>query len=351
MQYWELLRSKNAYFKVTGSFFSPNYLGIYISLVLIVSIWHLVSNKSFNVKKLVLIIIMIVLFLSVIVMSNSRTSWIAVLSGTSVLFFTSNKSNRWLKMIPNIVKTGILFLLLVICILIGQFLYSLKPESVRGRVLITKITFDEIAKKPIYGHGLFTFAKGYNIAKAEYFMNEDRSWEEVEVASYVYTAFNDYLLLWYELGSLTLLLFIIFMIFLLSRVEINAQSRLGMALITCISVSSLFHSSINETTLVLMGLFGIGLVSINRRAIYLPYIINLKPMVIVIAVLIGLIGSSVLSRKLVSINDFKSAFKKKGKYLWKNSLNCSRYLKTIEIQISGLEVCYTNMVIKKMVMY
>lgn len=80
-----------------------------------------------------------------------------------------------------------------IMVLAGYLLFSLKPDSARGRLFMWKITCRVIMEKPLAGHGTNNFAVAYGHAQEDYFATGNyESWEERVAGSPEY-AFNEYL--------------------------------------------------------------------------------------------------------------------------------------------------------------
>jgi len=256
LQYFEIVTSKSTYFLLKGTYSSPNFFAIYLGCGFVILIWFLfVSTLQRKWIKGVLIV-MAFLFFILIVLSKSRGTWLSVLGALFVLFFSSGKILDFLRKVSITKK-----IVLAVGIFIGIFIsakamYALKPASVNGRSLIVKITLKEIAKKPFIGNGLYSFKAGYNKAKAIYFNEEERPWEEIKVANYVSTAFNDYLVLGYELGLLGLFLFFSILILLFFNLKTTNETRIGMALLFTIVTFSLFNTTIHRPSLLLLGVLG-----------------------------------------------------------------------------------------------
>lgn len=80
-----------------------------------------------------------------------------------------------------------------IMVLAGYLLFSLKPDSARGRLFMWKITYRAIMEKPLAGHGTDNFAVAYGKAQEDYFATGNyEPWEERVAGSPEY-AFNEYL--------------------------------------------------------------------------------------------------------------------------------------------------------------
>lgn len=150
------------------------------------------NNKSGWIGKIIVLII-----LSAIIMSYSRTGILCVI--VTVLFFFGCHNNKKHKM------QLYCFLLLLPLVAI---LYLLRPESANGRMLIYKILISNILDVPITGYGIHGFREKYMAFQAEYFRNNCGSSYSM-LADNVLFPFNEYLHLYMcfgFLGLLTLLL-------------------------------------------------------------------------------------------------------------------------------------------------
>src|SRR5690606_31275240 len=117
-----------------------------------------------------------------------------------------------------------LFAILLVVLVIGFGLYTIKNGSADGRVLIWQVTSQLIKQKPITGHGSGAFAALY--------MNEQANWFEAgkgtEVQSMVAGSpeapFNEVLKLWLEKGLLAVVLAGVLLYFLLRDKSLPAAS-------------------------------------------------------------------------------------------------------------------------------
>lgn len=323
LQYVEILNSKNEHFKLVGSFTSPNFFGAYLGLGLSILVWYLFIKKIKRKSTAVLSVFCIMLFTTLIVLSNSRTTWLAFIGVLFVFICTSKKTTFLLNKLSATKKSFGFLLLLLISFGAGIFLYSLKPESVNGRILVAKISLLEIEKKPILGHGLRSFARDYNKAKALYFMSENRSWDELKIGSYVYTPFNDFLLIAFELGIIVLLFLIVLLFVTIVKVEINIKTRIGLALLINLCIQALFTSPSSAISLMLIGIFGCALLikfgNFNMYFIKLPMKSNTSLRVTIF--IISCIGISLSYSTYVNKNKLQTFYVTQIGSLNKNTLN------------------------------
>ncbi len=309
LQYTGALEVEKSYFLLLGSFSSPNFLAAYLSFGFSIVIWSLLIKKNISKTAKTLSIFLLILFGSVILISKSRATWLALVGGLSTLLITSKKYYSLIKQSSLLKKTLSTSFLIVAIVPCSYFLYNLKPASVNGRILVAKITSQEILKKPITGHGILSFAGGYNEAKASYFSKTERPWEEVQNATYVFTAFNDYLLLLYEVGIPITLFGCTLLLLTLLKTSINVFSRIGLALFINILILSLFTSPLGVVPLTTISFFSftILLTSIKTKKTAIPPKTKLIMRSLIIC--IAIIGISINTTRLYSSNKLRTYYK------------------------------------------
>ncbi|MDG1805930.1 alpha/beta hydrolase-fold protein [Flavicella sp.] len=258
LQYNKTMTSGNPFFKLTGTFYSPNILGSFLGVCLTSICCILFLQKRYlKTKHILFLTIPGIILMFCFINTQSRGAWLGFLVSIVTLMLTS-KSFKTRRQSLHKLTSGILFGLLIVMMIVGtKLLYNLKPDSVDGRLFAAKITITEILKKPLIGHGTFSFAKVYNKSKVEYFENKDRPWNEIKNATYEFTPFNDYLLIAVELGIpfLILLMFLLYCLFIAST--INKNTRYAIAILANLLICALFNNLI--TNLSLMTLFFLAL--------------------------------------------------------------------------------------------
>ncbi|WP_010178992.1 alpha/beta hydrolase-fold protein [Aquimarina agarilytica] len=271
LQYQSILPSKNEYFVLTGTFTSPNYLGLFLSIGAVLLSWYLLCFETKNKKKRIIALFVFCFLMLPIILSKSRTSWLVLLTGFSYLLVSSGV----LKKLFNVISKKIALLIAMVFTAIIAYgiinLYSFKKDSADGRLLIAKITSQEILKKPFLGHGLFSFEGGYNSAKTTYFNETKRPWSEVKLGNYAFDTFNDYLYLAYELGfvGLFIVLFIIGYAIYFGGSDIYA--KLGIALLLCLVIAAFFMPIIKIPLFIILGIIGIQLcVPTSKHSLVIP---------------------------------------------------------------------------------
>lgn len=307
LQYFDVLSGKNEFFKLLGSFSTPNFFGVYLGFGFAILTWYLFIIK---IKKTILVALGafgIILFAILIILSNSRGTWLAILGTLTVFALTSKKINTSIKK-QSISKLVFGSLVIVTLFFFGsKYLYALKPESVNGRAFTTQITLQEIAKHPIKGHGLFTFAGKYNKAKADYFMEQPRPWDDMKIATYSFSAFNDYLLVAFELGLLVLIIMLALAVLVLIKLKVTPETRIGLGLFVPLCIFALFNSPLHSVYIMSVGLFGFALMlrfgELDLFSIKLPF--YLKNTIPIGVFLIGCLGVYAAATKTINQKKFR----------------------------------------------
>lgn len=200
-QLYGFASSNHSLFALTGSFFNPGPYSGYLAVVLPICLHQWLACRE-RIGRLIVCSVML-LILCVLPAGMSRSAWLA--AGFSCLWVYGCHA-RWGEYIREMWwlhkgrVVGSIAGILCIIIIGGYLIYSLKPDSARGRLFMWKISCHAIAEKPLFGHGIGNFAAAYGDAQETYFASGDyTSWEEAVAGSPEY-AFNEYLQLAVELG-------------------------------------------------------------------------------------------------------------------------------------------------------
>ncbi len=191
------------------SFHSLLNTGIF-SEILVCSSTFLITNIFLNFKNKTAAyyfsLIATVLVLAFTIAVNARLAWISM-GITFVflfMFFSKISRNNLKKIIP----------IALVLALVAIFLFNKKMDSAKGRLLVYRITFNEILKEPITGFGVNSFAETYPKLQANYFANNPRS-KDVFLSNSIRYAYNEPLQIQYELGIPGTLVFFAILLFLL----------------------------------------------------------------------------------------------------------------------------------------
>lgn len=132
LQYFECLPSPNNYFKLCGPYHNPGMLGGMMAVILVFIVTAVTKgNRMIRKVKIVFVLTVCVILFTfpIFVLTEARAAWLAfiVSVGCSLISSCSMNSQRRLHW-----RIGI------ICTVFGVIfsLYSMKPESANGRMLI-----------------------------------------------------------------------------------------------------------------------------------------------------------------------------------------------------------------------
>jgi len=266
LQHFEILTSKNEYFKVSGSFTSPNFLAGYLVFGVVLILGYFITKKPPKGWARILAISILTIFMVLIIKTDSRASLLALAFATLWLFSTTQTAIIIYRKSKVYHRIGGFILSIILLMGSAKILYKIDPRSIDGREVITKIAINEITKNPFFGRGLFSFTSTYNNAKSNYFNSSEKSWEEVRVANYVTSAFNDYLQTVMESGVFGLLILLGLLFTVLYRKSLTPTSRIAIAMIIAILTLALFSSPMKCPGIVLVGLFALSILIANKSS-------------------------------------------------------------------------------------
>lgn len=271
LQQFDFLKSDNEFFKVTGTFINPNFLGIAMLLGLIATL-YLYYFLFFEKKILKLFLVLsLPMIIYVLFLTQSRAAWIAFCVAIIVFFGTSEKSFLFFK--TNKKKAlGILFLIVFLGISSLYLLYKMDTDSVDGRRFIRKITYTKIIENPFLGNGVFNFKGIYNQSKAHYFLAKQRPWAEIKVGDYVGYAFNDYLQVVFEIGFLGLFLIGLLVFFILKDIAISPKTRFALSIIISFCFLGAFTSVLYNPNAMIYVIWALAIIVVFGK-IKIPIIV------------------------------------------------------------------------------
>ncbi len=206
LQLYGLLPSLHLLFRLTGTFANPDALAGYLTSITPFAFGIYCLSKDQNLKwfaGLFLLLVILVLPTTMI-----RNAWIAAAAG--ILFVLSHMYRNKLaalftrKLVATLTIAGCLLLTL----LAGYALYSLKPDSIQGRFLMWKVSWRMFLAHPLWGIGFGRFGMKYGYFQADYFVQHPQNLYEKWLSGNVNHAHNEYLEILTELGIPGLLLFL-----------------------------------------------------------------------------------------------------------------------------------------------
>ncbi|MCD8555686.1 MAG: O-antigen ligase family protein [Bacteroides graminisolvens] len=201
LQYFEIMQSGNAFFKITGIYKNPSvYTGI-ILLIIIIPVGYVISNLRYKRFSRIWIISLVLVSLTLIllILSRSRAAYVGLSISTFYMILQCYRINiNWT--LKNILLTIVLCGIIGGC---GYGVYLYKKDSADGRVLIWKISMNMIKDKPVTGFGPEGFKEHYMHYQAEYLKksNDNRI---KSIAGSNHLAYNEIIRIWIEYGILGL---------------------------------------------------------------------------------------------------------------------------------------------------
>ncbi|MEP6806940.1 MAG: O-antigen ligase family protein [Flavobacterium sp.] len=256
LQKIQLLFSTNPDFKITGLFYSPNQLALFLAIGILSLIELIKQNKS-KLSKILFFICFVILAYG-LYLSECRGAYIALIV---VILFNMVRFRKRNKELFSFKTTPYIFITLSILLAIIWNLNSSKSESASGRLFITKQSLAQLEKRPLAGYGFDSFSLQYNLAKADYFAVE-RSWEETRNAGYIYSANNDFLELGFELGAIWIIVFSVFIIMLLNKAKSSNTQETFSSTLLCIIIFAFTNTILPVPLFVVLGcIFTVGIIN------------------------------------------------------------------------------------------
>ena len=195
--------SGHALYALTGSFFNPGPYAGYLAMALPVCLYEYLCIERERAWRRYVAGGVGLLLLCVLPATMSRSAWLA--AGVSCLWVYGCLAG-WGKRLQKVWEKKSWRLLAAavgICLLVclaGMLLFSLKPDSARGRLFMWRMSARAVAEKPWSGYGLGNFSAAYGEAQAGYFAAGGYTeWEERVAGSPEY-AFNEYVQSAVEMG-------------------------------------------------------------------------------------------------------------------------------------------------------
>ena len=226
LQLFSILPSQHNSFKITGTFFNPapfaGFLAAILPVVFGIAFYFV---RALHTKYMYLFFLVIFTVFGALLLSNSRAAWLAALISSLYLFGLLGEIGNLKLRLSNIsalnkfqnfkFRKPILYGITTFLLVAGALkLYSIRPESANGRLLVWKSTAQMIADYPVTGIGAGQFASKYMYYQAQYLQNNSIK-NEVLLAENTIFTFNEFIRLTAEQGipGLFLVLFLLYIIF------------------------------------------------------------------------------------------------------------------------------------------
>lgn len=270
-QFFNFFKTFHSEFDVTGSFFNPAPFAGLIAVGSVLNAFLIFYGKSFFKKfsyknnsitfpnfLLYANVLMLLFNTSLLIILQSRASWLAFLTGILFLLFARTKPMFSSAAKKRLYSTLIIF----VVILCGLGFYSLRKNSADGRLLIWKISSEIIKDFPLTGVGLDKFKAHYMPHQANYFLQHDNE-QEMLLSDNVVYAFNDFIQFTVEQGLVGLFL-LLFLLFVTSKKTQNPEGVAGFSLLISLSVFACFSYPLQILPLKMLGVFGCAICSFGH---------------------------------------------------------------------------------------
>jgi O-antigen polymerase len=243
----------------TGTFGTPNGLGIFLVISFLSGIYLLYSNP-----KNVWVWLGSLFVLAGIILSESRGSVLALLSSAVLIFVVIGYQSQSLIRRRLVMVSGILLLSVL-----GILLYHADTESTSGRWIIWEITNLMIIENPVLGVGQGNYSVEYLNYQAEYFENLAHKRNEIKAAN-IKQAPNEFLQSFAEGGILSAVLLLVIWLIpfhycwqrLMKGVDYLVLTQL--AIHTSIFIHALVDSPLHVLPVAIVGYTNIALISVNK---------------------------------------------------------------------------------------
>ena len=259
-----IAESNHVLFNITGFMGNPGQMGGVQAIAFISTLLLLQQNNNWHYcYKLPACIIALIILYSIL-LSKSRSAFIALFIGLIILFYRQVKihikRNRTLGVIMSIFFVAII-----------AFMYFQRTESVHARLLIWRICMNMIADKPLFGFGTYGFNRYYMLYQAEYFKNNPNS-TFIHVADNAAYPYNEFIHIIINQGMVGLILFIIFIYTTFRTVD---NIRATAPLVTLIVFSCFSFPSFNILSAIILPMHIANLIPNKRIEFDLKHKIHL----------------------------------------------------------------------------
>lgn len=232
----ELLLGYDKSQKIAGLFSNPGLYGCFMAVGACLCLSIILNtgdrlNKYINQFMFLLIIVGLVL-------SGSRTAWIAAFIPCTLIIL--DHFFEWKQLLRNAL---IPILLLLITFLVVLYLYKMNTTSISGRMLIWKIGWIMFKDQPVFGMGYGSFYTEYGNYQADYFLAGARPEEEIQIASMNYYTFSEPLNLLIEEGIIGTILFVLligYCIFGALKSNVNSYKNVRVSVLSIMAVLMIF---------------------------------------------------------------------------------------------------------------
>lgn len=191
--------SNHSLFLATGFMSNPGQLGGFQAVAFLSALILITKFRNRKYQSAILFVAVFLISYS-IWLSNSRASFVAVISGIIVMY--------WSQIQPTLIARKWLYVpLLIAAVAVIISLFNYRSESVKARMLIWRVSMDMAADKSLIGHGAGGFNQNYMLYQARYFeQHPDSQFQKfADNAAYPY---NEFLHVLIEQGIIGFILFL-----------------------------------------------------------------------------------------------------------------------------------------------
>lgn len=216
LQDTDIISSTNDTFKMTGSFNNPGLLGGYLAVSLTAAIYSLLHQHT-TIQKIGYIISS-ALIGSILLLSDSRAGWTAVITASLYMFYKSH----FFALVKSTYKRWLNIGIATLCISIAVIFYYHKKESANVRLFIWEIGTAMFVEAPFCGHGIGSFSIQYMPRQGEHFKHNPHS-KNILLSDNRNQSFNEPLTILCEQGIIGIL----FILFIFVKVFCNTTKKSG----------------------------------------------------------------------------------------------------------------------------
>lgn len=352
LQYTNTLPVSNNEYSITGPFYnSAPYGALICFFISTIAATIITSPHKIYIHASIFVI---VFSTPALIFSSSRAAW---LSCSIVIFFIAiAKFKHKIKRSSIFSKTICILTLLIFFMMFTLLLYNMRPNSVKGRLLIWKVSSKMILEAPLTGFGYNGFEANYMNYQGEYLKHKKKNEDERYLAGNVVSAYNEPIRIIIEYGVIGLILYLLFVHFILFRTkEYNIVSKVAKMVILSYILFGLFSYPNRIFSLQIIEVLALACLlneqknSIYRLRIRIPQWINTK--VIFLLLSLSLLPNTILFH--YSYRQFQLLFEKPAtnmpaKLEKLNHIMSGDYLFLQNYCVLGKDIIETDILLEKL---
>lgn len=327
LQYTNILPISNNEYSITGPFYNSAPYGALICFF----ISTIAATTIINPQKIYIhtSIFVIVFSTPALIFSASRAAWLSC--SIVIVFIIIDKFKHTIKRSSIFSKTIYILTLLIFFIIFTLLLYNIRPNSVKGRLLIWKVSSKMILEAPLTGFGYNGFEANYMNYQGEYLKHEKKNEDAKYLAGNVVSAYNEPIRIIIEYGVIGFILYLLFVYFILFRTqECNIVSKVAKMVILSYILFGLFSYPNRIFSLQIIEVLALScLLNEQKNSIYklrfrIPQWINTKVFFLLLS--LSLLPNTIL---------FHYSYRQFQLLLEKPSMNIAAKLKSLNHFMSG----------------